>query len=455
MEYRNKKVLVVGMARSGIAAARLLVSVGADVTVNDSRSANELGEDLDSLTGLPVHREYGKPAADLLEGKDCLVISPGIPDTAGFVVKAKKMGIYVTGELELASQLFRGSLVAVSGTNGKTTTVTLLGEIFRLAGRRTHVVGNIGYPWSLAAMESADTDMTVCEVSSFQMETADTFHPNVAVLTNITEDHLNRHKTMENYVATKMRMFRNMSGGDIAVFNADDPWTERLTAGIRCRVMLFSRTREVLFGAFVKNGQVVLRTENGETVICSCDEILIPGPHNLENALAAVCAASSMNVPAETVARALRIFPGVEHRIETVRELNGIKYINDSKGTNPDSTIKAIRTMTRPTVMILGGSEKNNDFLPMAEEIVKSGTIRAAVLIGDTADAIERALREAGFTEIHRAGYDFAEAVGKCREIASKGWNVLLSPACASFDMFADFEERGRIFKEIVNSMSS
>lgn len=453
MDYRDKKVLVVGMARSGIAAARLLVSQGADVTVNDSRPADQLGDEISSLSSLPLHAEYGRPAAELLEGKDCLVISPGIPDTAAFVVKAKEMGIYVTGELELASQLFHGELAAVTGTNGKTTTVSLLGEIFRLAGRRTHVVGNIGYPWSLAAMESEESDMTVCEVSSFQMETADTFHPNTAVLTNISEDHLNRHKTMDNYVAMKMRMFRNMTGADVAVFNADDPWTERLTPEVKCRVMLFSATREVPYGVFVRDDQVILREDGVETPICPCGAIRIPGPHNLQNAMAAVCAASAMKVPTEIIAKGLMTFPGVEHRIETVRVLNGITYINDSKGTNPDSTIKAIRTMKRPTVIILGGSEKNNDFGTMAEEMVKSEMIRAAVLIGDTADQIERTLRKAGFHEIRREGYDFTKAVERCREIAGEGWNVLLSPACASFDMFTDYEERGRIFKEIVNGM--
>lgn len=453
MNYENKRVLVVGLARSGVAAVQLLVSHRALVTANDSRTEEALGDILAPLKTLPVKLETGKPASELLVGQDVLVISPGIPDTAPFVQKAREMGIYVTGELELASQLFSGDLVAVSGTNGKTTTVSLLGEIFGNAGRKTHVVGNIGYPWSLAAMESGPRDLTVCEVSSFQMETADTFHPQVAVLTNITEDHLNRHGTMENYVAMKMRMFRHMRGEDTAVFNLDDPWTEKLRKQVSCRVLCFSRTREVTHGAFVRNGQVVLKTENEEKTICGTDEIFIPGPHNLENALAAVCAAATMGVPAPVIRHTLKTFRGVEHRIETVRELEGVRYINDSKGTNPDSTIKAIQTMDRPTVIILGGSDKHSDFLPMAAEMVRSPFLRGAVLIGDTAGAIEESLMKAGFTNIVRKGYDLKAALDACREQASEGWNVLLSPACASFDMFSDYEERGRVFKQMVREL--
>ena len=454
MNYEHKKVLVVGMARSGVAAAQLLRACGADVTVNDSKSEEELGSQLTPLEGLQLTRKFGCSAMELLEGQDCLVISPGIPDTAPFVVRAKEKGIYVIGELELAAQLSRGTLLSVSGTNGKTTTVSLLGEIFANSGKVTHVVGNIGYPFSLAALVSRPEDVIVCEVSSFQMETADTFHPHVALLTNITEDHLNRHGTMEVYTALKMRMFANQTAEDFAVFNADDPGLNGLSKQVKSHVLRFSRKKEVREGAYVRDDTVFLRMDGNERKICRTDEIYIPGPHNLENALGAVCVAGAMKVPVPVIRHTLRTFRGVEHRIERVRELDGITYINDSKGTNVDSTIKAVQTMTDPTVIILGGYDKHTSFDPLAKEIVNSPMIRHAVLIGETAPLIRNAPERAGFKATSTAD-TFRQAVEDARSRATEGWNVLLSPACASFDMFKDYEERGRIFKEIVNSLES
>ena len=450
--YSGKRVLVVGMARSGVAAAKLLHKAGAKVVINDNKTAEQLGDALLPLQGLDIEYALGCPAAECLAGLDAMIISPGIPDTAGFVVKAKEMGIYVTGELEMAYQLSSGEMVAITGTNGKTTTVSLLGEIFRNAGRTTHVVGNIGYPYSAAGFDSTDSDMFVCEVSSFQMETAETFHPRCGALLNITEDHLNRHGTMENYALTKMRMFANMTAEDVAVFNADDPALKPYIPMVKAQVMLFSRKEEVENGAFVRDGIIMARWNGVETVICPADELYIPGPHNLENALAAACMATASGVAADVIAHTFRTFTGVEHRIEFVRELDGVRWINDSKGTNVDSTIKAIQTMNRPTVIILGGYAKHCDFTPMVKEMLASDYIREAVLIGVTADQIERQCRENGYTAIHRAG-TFEGAISQCRALAKDGWNVLLSPACASFDMFPDYEARGRIFKALVNEL--
>ena len=450
--YKDKKVLVVGMARSGVAAAKLLHKAGAKVVINDSKTAEALGDALLPLNGLDIEYKLGCPAGECLDGLDCMIISPGIPDTAAFVVKAKEMGIYVTGELEMAHQLSSGEMVAITGTNGKTTTVSLLGEIFRNAGRTTYVVGNIGYPYSLAGLESSADDQFVCEVSSFQMETAEQFHPQVAALLNVTEDHLNRHGTMENYALTKMRMFQNMTAEDVAVFNADDPALAPYIPMVKAQVMLFSRKVEVENGAFVREGMIVTRFGGMETVVCPVADVYIPGPHNLENALAAACMATACGVSAEIMAHTLRTFTGVEHRIEFVRELEGVRYINDSKGTNVDSTIKAIQTMNRPTAIILGGYDKHCDFTPMVQEMLASDYIREAVLIGVTADQIERQCRENGYNAIHRAA-TLEEAVNQCRALAAGEWNVLLSPACASFDMFPDYEARGRIFKEIVNEL--
>ena len=452
MNYENKRVLVVGMARSGVGAAQLLVKHGAKVIVNDSKTAEQLGEAIKPLENLPVEWQLGKPAMELLDGIDVLVISPGIPDKAAFVVKAKELGIYVIGELELAYQLSAGTMVAITGTNGKTTTVTLLGEIFRNAGKTTHTVGNIGYPYSLAGCASTKDDMFVCEVSSFQMETIDTFHPVVGALLNITEDHLNRHGTMAEYTRMKMRQFENQTADDVAVFNADDPALEPLVSQVPGKVMLFSRKREVEQGACVVNGMIVTRWMGEEKAVCKPEEIYIPGPHNLENALAAVCMATAMGVSPEVIAETLRTFQGVEHRIEFTRELDGVRYINDSKGTNVDSTIRAVQTMNRPTAIILGGSDKHCDFTPMVKEMIASPYLKEAVLIGVTADQIERTLRENGWTAIHRAG-SMKEAIDQCHALASDGWNVLLSPACASFDMFSDYEQRGRIFKQLVHEL--
>ncbi|MDD6051557.1 MAG: UDP-N-acetylmuramoyl-L-alanine--D-glutamate ligase [Clostridiales bacterium] len=450
--YKDKKVLVVGMARSGVAAARLLSKAGAKVVINDSKTAEALGDALTPLQGLDVEYALGCPAMACLEGIDAMVISPGIPDTAPFVVQARERGIYVTGELEMAYQLSSGEMVAVTGTNGKTTTVSLLGEIFRNAGRKTHVVGNIGYPYSAAGYDSADGDMFVCEVSSFQMETAETFHPRCGALLNITEDHLNRHGTMECYTQTKMRMFQNMTAEDVAVFNADDPALDACIAQVHARVMRFSRQREVENGAFVRDGVIMTRFAGVESAICPTEELYIPGPHNLENALAAACVATACAVPAQVIAHTFRTFQGVEHRIEFVRELEGVRYINDSKGTNVDSTIKAIQTMNRPTAIILGGYDKHCDFTPMVKEMLASDYIREAVLIGVTADQIERQCRENGYMHLHRAA-TLKDAIDQCRALSGDGWNVLLSPACASFDMFSDYEARGRIFKELVNEL--
>ena len=438
------------MARSGIAVAQLLRANGALVTINDSKSEEELGESLKVLDGLQLERKFGCPAMDLLEGQDVLVISPGIPDTASFVKRAREMGLYVTGELEVASQLSQGTLIAVTGTNGKTTTVSLLGEIFRNAGKMTHVVGNIGYPYSLAALVSKKDDVMICEVSSFQMETADTFRPKVGLLTNITEDHLNRHGTMEVYTSLKMRLFQNQEAEDYAIFNADDPGLKGLSRKVKSRVLKFSRKEEVREGAFVRNGMIILRMDGSEKNVCAAEEVRIPGPHNLENALGAVCAAAAMNVPVPVIRYSLKTFRGVEHRIESVRVLDGVEYFNDSKGTNVDSTIKAVQTMRKPTVIILGGFDKHTSFDPLSDEITSpESQIQEAVLIGETADQIEASLRSKGFTAINRAD-TMLEAVTLCREIAQDGWNVLLSPACASFDMFKDYEERGRMFKKMV-----
>ena len=452
MQVTGKRILVVGMARSGIAVAKLLCKAGATPILNDSKEEASFGQALDELRSLPCQWRLGRPAMELLDEAEGVVISPGIPDTAPFVVKAREMGLEVIGELEMAFELSRGITVAVTGTNGKTTTVSLLGEMFKNAGKVAHVVGNIGYPYSAAGLESHDEDVMVTEVSSFQLETIVKFHPRAAALLNITEDHLNRHGTMAEYNRMKMRIFENQTENDCAVFNDDDPLSAPLASQVKSQVWRFSRTHAVPQGAFAQEGKMIVRFGGEEKYLCDTTEVRIPGPHNLENALAAVCIAVFMGVPAPVIRHTLRTFAGVEHRIEFVRELDGVRYINDSKGTNVDSTLKAIETMTAPTVIILGGYDKHCDFTPLAQAMKKSPQMKAAVLLGATADQIETALRKADFTAIYRA-QSLQQAVDMGRELSQAGGNVLLSPACASFDMFSDYEARGRIFKEIVRSL--
>ncbi|MBQ9263302.1 MAG: UDP-N-acetylmuramoyl-L-alanine--D-glutamate ligase [Clostridia bacterium] len=450
--WAGKKVLIVGMARSGVALAQLLCREGAMVTVNDMKDADAFGDKLDVLKEQPVCFRLGEDGIDALQGKDMLIISPGVPIDAPIVKAAKATGIPVSGELEIASRIAKGTLVAVTGTNGKTTTVSLLGAIFREAGKIAYVAGNIGYPLSAAAMESKYNDVLVAEVSSFQLETTDTFHPLTAAVLNVTEDHLNRHGTMEVYTALKRHIFDAQDEKDFAVLNYEDEACRKMAEGLKSRVLFFSRLHEVDQGAFVRDGQIVIRIGGEEKTICNADEIYIPGPHNLENALAAAAIAFSRGVPGPVIRHALRTFKGVEHRIEFVRELDGVRYINDSKGTNVDSTIKAVQSMKAPTAIILGGYDKHVSFAPLAEEIAKTPLIENCVIIGATGDQIEQALKTVGYEHIHRAD-TLEDAVNRCRALSQIGGNVLLSPACASFDMFSDYEQRGRIFKDIVNRL--
>lgn len=453
MNVNGKRVLVCGMARSGIAAAKLLLSLGAQVTITDTKPEADFGGALDELRAPGCVFALGQAADALIAGQDMMIISPGIAWAKPFVQSAIAQGVEVMGELELGARLTKGALVAITGTNGKTTTTTLVGELFRAAGRTTHVVGNIGYPITATAGISKADDVTVAEVSSYQCEGISQFHPHVGAVLNITEDHIVRHGSMAVYIAMKRRIFDRQTAQDIAVFNYDDATCREMAKGLKAQVAWFSRREKVPFGAYVEDQHIVLKLGEGEQRVCRCDEVYIHGPHNLENALAAVTIAGVMGVPCETMRGVLKTFRGVEHRIETVRKLDGVTWINDSKGTNVDSTQKAIATMNRPTVLILGGSDKKVSFDPLAKSIVEAPLIEHCVLIGDTANQIKDALDRAGYSAYTMTGYDFDLCLATCRKLAKKGGNVLLSPACASFDMFTDYENRGQIFKEKVMAM--
>lgn len=452
MKVENKRVLVLGMARSGIAAAELLLHHGAVPILADQKPEEAFGSALDSLRGTPCVFRLGEDPIGLLDEADVLLISPGVPIDAPVVLAAKEKGVAVTGELEMASDLLRGEMLAISGTNGKTTTTTLVGKIFENAGRVTHVAGNIGYPLSAVAKVSKKEDISVVEVSSFQLESIRNFHPRVAALLNITEDHLNRHGTMAQYIKLKQRLFENQKADDVAVLNMDDPVLYKMAAKLKGRVAFFSRTQKVENGAFVEDGKIIWQWDGNRKAVCDVDQILIPGPHNLENALAATAMACAMGIPAPIIRHTLVSFTGVEHRIEKVRIFEGVTYINDSKGTNVDSTIKAVQSMKVPTVLILGGYDKHTDFMPLCKEIVSSGKISQVVTIGQTAEQIRSQLAEAGYTDVQYAG-SFEEALHMSRAAAVSGGNVLLSPACASFDMFKDYEHRGEVFKELVYAL--
>lgn len=451
MEFVGKRVLVIGMARSGVAVSALLCRHNARVTINDRKTEAELGDALAELRGMDMEWRLGEDPVALLDSTDVLVISPGVPITAPVVKAARERGIPVLGEIEVAYRLSKGRIVAVTGTNGKTTTTTLISEIFKNAGRLTYTVGNIGFPFSAIADETTPEDVIACEVSSFQLESIDMFRPWISAVLNVTEDHLNRHGTMDEYIRMKMRIFENQRRDDACVLNYDDPITRDMAGHMLAKPVFFSRRAQV-DGAYVKDGQIVFGREFPRNV-CRVDEVRIPGPHNLENALAAVAMAVCADVPLPVIRHTLRTFAGVEHRIEFVRELNGIRYINDSKGTNVDSTLKAIETMDRPTIIILGGSDKKSDYTPMAELMVKWPHIVGAVVIGETQRDIVAALDRAGFTN-YKCESDFKQAILTARDMASAGGNVLLSPACASFDMFRDFEQRGEVFKQIVGELN-
>ena len=451
-EWQGKRVMVLGLARSGVAVAQLLCRHGATVLLNDKKTREQLGDSVAPLFGLDCEWFVGQGPEAAMETADVLLISPGVPIDAPVVKLAQEKGIPVTGELEVAAQLCAGTQVALTGTNGKTTTVSLLGEIFRAQGKRTHVAGNIGYPLSATAMESAEDDAVVVEVSSFQLETTEKFHPQVAAVLNLTPDHLNRHYTMENYAAVKRHIFDCQTENDVAVLNYDDAACRKMAEGLKAKIAYFSRKEALSEGAYIENDSIVIRWQGKEETVCRAEEVYIPGPHNLENALAAAMMAYAAGVPAAVIADTLRTFRGVEHRIEFVRELDGVKWYNDSKGTNVDSTIKAVETMKTPTVLVLGGSDKGVPFDELADSVVKSGVMEHVVLCGATGGKIGQALKEKGYTSLHTA-HNYPDMVALCRSLARTGGNVLLSPACASFDMFSDYEQRGRIFKQLVNEL--
>ncbi len=452
MQIKGKKVLVIGAAVTGVPVVKALDHLGAEIILNDFKKVDELNEVIAEIEQLPIRLVAGGHPVKLAEECDFVVISPGVPLDIPLVQKAKALGKEVISEIELAFRLTTTPIAAITGTNGKTTTTALLGEIMKASHRDTFVTGNIGHAMIQEVENAGPEDVFVLEVSSFQLESTSAFKPKVSAILNITPDHLNRHKTMENYIDAKCKIFVNQDDADYTILNEDDPETSGLKVRPKSRVLLFSRKKEVSQGAYVENDHIVIRVGNKKDTIIHKDKIFIPGNHNLENALAAALMAYCMGVKPSVIADTLESFRGVEHRIEYVEELDGVIYYNDSKGTNTDASIKAIEAMKRPTVIIAGGYDKGSrydDFIGAFGNVIKD-----MVLIGKTADKLEETAREHGFMNIHRAK-DLREAVEKCHELAKPGDCVLLSPACASWDMFSNYEERGRLFKEYVKELQS
>jgi UDP-N-acetylmuramoylalanine--D-glutamate ligase len=447
MELKGKKVLVVGLGKSGLAAALFLRRRGAQVTVSDLRSAQALSKEIPSLLEAGIVVEAGGHGLLTFRRQDLIVVSPGVPLSTPELVQVRRLGLPIIGELELAARFLKGKVLAITGSNGKTTTTTLSGEIFSAAGFNPLVAGNIGLPVIDVVDQSTEAGWSVLEVSSFQLETTESFHPHVAVILNITPDHLDRHGTFENYVAMKEKIFANQTGEDYLILNGDDPTTQQAASRTKSQVLWFSRSKIVRCGAFLLDGMVMFRpTEQGKPLpVLPLAEIPLKGEHNIENVLAAVCAACVAKIPAETIAHAVAAFQAVEHRLEFVAAIHGVDYYNDSKATNVDATAKAIASFPGNIHLILGGKDKNSDYTQL--NALLRARVKTVYTIGSAAEKIESQI--SGVTRIIHTG-TLEAAVDQAAGQAVAGDVVLLAPACSSFDQFENYEQRGKVFKQAV-----
>jgi UDP-N-acetylmuramoylalanine--D-glutamate ligase len=448
MELKDKRVLVVGLGKSGVASALFLKAHGARVTVSDTKSGDELRNEIPVLLDHGVTVETGGHGERLFRGQDLIVVSPGVPVDAPLLAQARSLGEAVIGEIELAAQFLPGPIVAITGSNGKTTTTTLTGEILAAGGLPTLVGGNIGTPAISLAERAKPETVIVLEVSSFQLETIQTFRPKVAAVLNVTPDHLDRHRTLEVYVDAKTRIFENQQGGDFAVLNGDDPICVAMAGRTRAQVFWFSRQQEVKRGAWVRDGNILFRDSTGQREIMQVSEIPLKGAHNLENVLAAVCASALMGCAPEKIRQAVREFKAVEHRLEFVATIRGVDYYNDSKATNVDATIKALESFPANIHLILGGKDKGSDYTVLNELLRQR--VKRVYTIGAAAAKIESQIKN---VEVVHAE-TLENALRKANAVAQPGDVVLLAPACASFDQFKSYEHRGKVFKEIVSSFA-
>ena len=448
MELNGKRVLVVGLGKSGVASALFMKKQGARVTVSDTKSGDELRNEIPVLLDHGITVETGGHGDRTFQGQDLIVVSPGVPVDAPPLVQARSLGENVIGEIELAAQFLPGPIVAITGSNGKTTTTTLMGEIMTASGFPALVGGNIGTPAISLAERAKPGTVIVLEISSFQLETIQSFRPKVAVVLNVTPDHLDRHRTFEIYAAAKTRIFENQQSEDCAVLNADDSTCVAMSKKTRAQIYWFSRQNEVERGAWVRDGNIVFRDGSGQREIMQVSEIPLKGAHNLENVLAAVCASVLMGCSAEKIRQAVHGFKAVEHRLEFVASIGGVDYYNDSKATNVDATIKALESFPSNIHLIVGGKDKGSDYTVLNDLLRQR--VKRVYTIGAAAGKIESQIK--GAEVVHAETLE--NAIRQAHSSAQAGDVVLLAPACASFDQFKSYEHRGRVFKDAVQAMA-
>lgn len=448
----NKKVLIFGAGKSGIAAEKLLAASGAHTIIYDGNDKLDHKALLDKVTPDTPEIFSGELPAEVKESVELLVMSPGIPVDTPFVEDFKKRGIPVWGEIELGYRFGAGKLIAITGTNGKTTTTALTGKIMADAFGKSFIVGNIGDPYTDEALNIMEGDVTVAEVSSFQLETAVDFHPDVTAILNITPDHLNRHHTMENYVKCKEDITKNQTKADTCVLNYEDEWLRDFGQRCPAKVVWFSSAQKLENGIFLDGDNICIAENGRESVVMNVHDMKLLGIHNYENVMAAIGMSLAIGVSLDSIVNTVKNFTAVEHRIEYVATVNGVDYYNDSKGTNPDAAIKGIQAMNRRTVLIGGGYDKASEY----DEWIDSfdGKVSYLVLIGQTKEKIKDCALRKGFNNVIMAE-SFEEAFDICVQKAENGDAVLLSPACASWGMFDNYEQRGRIFKELVHKLEN
>jgi UDP-N-acetylmuramoylalanine--D-glutamate ligase len=447
MDLRGKRVLVVGLARTGVATSIFCAVRGARVTATDSRGETEIGETVAKLEAAGVTLELGSHRVKTFLEQDLIVPSPGVPADELHLQAARAKGLTIWSEIELAYRFMRGRWIGITGSNGKTTTASLAEHILKTAGIETILAGNIGTPLIACVDEMKDDTRTVAELSSFQLELIDTFRPNIGVFLNLTPDHLDRHHTMKAYGAAKARLFENQTGEDAAVLNADDAATTVYAPALP-RVYWFSRKQRVAEGAYVRGEEIVFRQDGAEETLLKRQDIALAGAHNVENVLAAAVVARLAGAPAAAIAKGVRSFAGVEHRLEFVAEIAGVRYYNDSKATNVDATQKALDAFPGRILIILGGKDKGSDYTVLQKPLREKAIL--ALLIGAAAEKIENQI--SGSVALERAE-TLERAVETASHAARRGDVVLLAPACASFDQFQNYEHRGRVFKGLVGQL--
>ena len=450
MDIAGKNVLVFGSGISGIGAAGLLEERGASVTLYDGNDKLDVEEIRGKMKdGAKTDIVLGEFPEELLGKLDLVIISPGVPTDLPIVNRMRESDIPVVGEIELAYELGKGEVLAITGTNGKTTTTALLGEIMKAVYDSVFVVGNIGIPYTNVVDETRDDSVIVAEMSSFQLESIVDFRPRVSAILNITPDHLNRHHTMEAYIQAKKNVAINQTAEDTCVLNYEDDVLREFGETLQTKVLYFSSKRKLDKGIYLDDGNIIYRNPD-ECLVCNVKELKLLGVHNYENVMAAVAMAAAYGVSMDSIRKTIKEFAGVEHRIEFVAEKNGVAYYNDSKGTNPDAAIRGIQAMNRPTYLIGGGYDKQSEYKEWIESF--DGKVKKLLLIGQTREKIAKEAEECGFTDIMLLD-TFEDAVLTAAKLAEPGEAVLLSPACASWGMFKNYEERGDKFKEIVNSL--